>query len=69
MKIEKFNLDDFVTTPFEMKALFCLNDNWVQGKLIRDDDCFIFGLYNFEADEYISSSELFEDIKFYIPLD
>lgn len=69
MKLQKFVLEDFVKEPFEMKALFCLNNNWVQGILIRDNFSFGLLLYDFSRGMYEDMSELLDDIKFYIPLD
>lgn len=36
MLLNKFEKDGFINEPFEMKCLFCYNDNtYIQGKLVR----------------------------------
>ena len=71
MKIEKFNLDDFVTNEdWSMKALLNISDHWVEGVLIHTlDDGFNVEWYDLDFDCYKILDFEWNEIKFYIPLD
>ena len=74
MKLEfkKFDVKDFIDTPFEMIALFGYEDStYVQGKLIRlNDGNLIVQLYDWKDDCYktVSNEEL-DRIKYYCVVD
>lgn len=73
MLLNKFEKDGFINEPFEMKCLFCYNDNtYIQGKLVRTgkDYPLEIKLYNWENNNYsYVSNEEFYKIKYYIILD
>ena len=73
MLLNKFEKDGFINKSFEMKCLFCYNDNtYIQGKLTRIKDNFPLEikLYNWENNNYsYVSSEEFTKIKYYVILD
>ena len=55
MLLNKFEKDGFINEPFEMKCLFCYNDNtYIQGKLLRvgEDYPLEIKLYNLEHNNY-----------------
>ena len=74
MKLEfkKFDVKDFIYTPFEMTAIFGYEDSdYIQGKLIRlNDGNLIVQLYDWKDDCYktVSNEEL-DRIKFYCVVD
>ena len=73
MLLNKFEKDGFINEPFEMKCLFCYNDNtYIQGKLLRvgEDYPLEIRLYNWENNNYVYvSNEEFNKIKHYVILD
>ena len=73
MLLNKFEKDGFINELFEMKCLFCYNDNtYIQGKLFRVDEDYPLEikLYNWENNNYsYVSNEEFDKIKYYIVLD
>ena len=55
MLLNKFKKDEFINESFEMKCLFCYNDNtYIQGKLVRTgkDYPLEIKLYNWENNNY-----------------
>ena len=77
MKLEfnKFDVKDFIDTPFEMTAIFGYEDStYVQGKLIKLHDWihepYLVQLYDWKEDCFktVSNEEL-DRIKFYCVVD
>ena len=73
MLLNKFEKDVFINEPFEMKCLFCYNDDtYIQGELLRvsKDYPLEIKLYNWENNNYsYVSNEEFNKIKHYVILD
>ena len=73
MLLNKFEKYGFINELFEMRCLFCYNDNtYIQGKLLRvgEDYPLEIKLYDWENNNYsYVSNEEFDKIKHYVVLD